>query len=129
MFDSRQLLVGIALLLGALLAGPDLRAVDCGSVADHFSTASNRFTPGGPLCRQDVYASAAANGVTQLLPNFLPAGLNLDALHVIDSETLLFSVDVNGFAPTSAGLVRLLHDRLYRLDASGGGVAIEVDPD
>ncbi len=102
--------------------------------------------PAGELCR-DAYFSPATRHyagrmlhpqIVYALPSedwpagdvfpalFLPNGLNLDGVHVLSPESLLFSVDRNAYVSTSAGLRRLKHNRVYRLSA-GDGVIIKRD--
>jgi hypothetical protein len=98
-----------------------------GCPEDYLSTDTQKVLPGLIVHPQNVYS---VSPLQQFLFNFVPDIFNLDALHVLSPNELLFSIEKNGFIPTPQGNVFLLHNQVYRLTVSCcGDWSVELDPE
>lgn len=127
---TRMLLMSVVMPLLACLLGMPVIAgrpqVENTCSGSYVSTATQQVKPKQTLHPQNVYFGPP---LELHLVNFLPEVVNLDALHVISPERLLFSIDRNYLVSTANGLVTVLHNRPYVFELTGGAVSIEPDLD
>ncbi len=74
-----------------------------------------------------VYGNEPGECEVETLASFLPFSIGLDALHVSDATTLLFSVDEAGHVVNDGDLMTLYPDVIYLYDTETGLIAEELN--
>lgn len=125
MSRSKQLSIVASACILLFPLAPSSAAAPCDSSTQAFVSTKTVQVIGSKVVHpQDVYL---APSLDLFLVSFLPNALDLDALHVLSEDSLLFSANVNYTVATPGGNVNLLHNRPYLLDYSGGSVVIQAD--
>ncbi len=99
---------------------------------DYFSTDTTQsIRPCGDglmtLFHGAVYGNEPGECEVETLASFLPFSIGLDALHVRDATTLLFSVDAVGHVVNDGGLMTLFPNVVYLHDTETGLIVEELN--